>query len=78
MCNVLCLALHVSVVEGGGGEARGRRVAGVRDEENGRDDRKSLVPPLRPPASPETCGTHPQHSGLDSSPWIKSVLCNKK
>lgn len=35
----------------------------MRDEEKERYDRKSLaLSPL--PASPETCNTHPQHSGL--------------
>lgn len=51
-------------------------ITGVRDEEKERYDRKSLAL-SPPPASPETCSTHPQHSGLAPPPWIRSVslLC---
>lgn len=51
-------------------------MTGVRDEEKERYDRKSLAL-SPPPASPETCSTHPQHSGLAPPPWIRSVslLC---
>lgn len=47
-------------------------ITGVRDEEKERYDRKSLAL-SPPPASPETCSTHPQHSGLAPPPWIRSV-----
>lgn len=51
---------------------RSRRwITGVRDEEKERYDRKSLaLSPL--PASPETCNTHPQHSGLSPPAWMRS------
>lgn len=60
----------------GEGGRRRRRMTGVRDEEKERYDRKSLAL-SPPPASPETCSTHPQHSGLAPPPWIRSVslLC---
>lgn len=54
------------------GRGRGRRwITGVRDEGKERHDRKSLeFSPL--PASPETCNTHPQHSGHSPPAWMRS------
>ncbi len=77
-CYTCCstFATRAAVARVGWGRRRRRRtrgITGVRDEEKERYDRKSLaLSPL--PASPETCNTHPQHSGLSPPAWMRSPL----